>query len=186
MRLRYVLAAVVLAAVAASARAQIGVYINPVGTRISNSIPDTGPFSFLGNGVTSRTFGGLDFGAYYNVTHGPGAKFGVDVRDTTVHSNNASLNIFSLAAGKGGKCTLSLQASALCANIVSRRRQEQGRGRAWSIRLAACSVFSAVSTTRSTGTSTFALLRSDMVRSRPPTATSMGGRRPSDTRAWCM
>ncbi|HEX5284448.1 MAG TPA: outer membrane beta-barrel protein [Bryocella sp.] len=98
MRLRYVLAAVVLAAVAASARAQVGVYINPVVTRISNSTPDSGPFSFLGQGVTSRTFGGIDFGGYYDITHGPGAKFGIDVRDTIVHSNNASLNVFSLAA----------------------------------------------------------------------------------------
>ena len=98
MRLRYVLAAMVLAAVAASARAQVGVYINPVFTKISNNVPDTGPFAFLGEGSTSRNFGGLDFGAYYNISHGPGAKFGIDVRDTTVHSNNASLNIFSLAA----------------------------------------------------------------------------------------
>jgi hypothetical protein len=88
---------VVLAAVAASARAQVGLYVNPVFTRISNSTPDTGPFAFLGNGATSRTFGGLDLGAYYNISHGPGMKFGVDVRDTTVHSNNAALNVFSLA-----------------------------------------------------------------------------------------
>ena len=98
MRLRYVLAAMVLAAVAASARAQVGVYINPVFTKISNSVPDSGPFAFLGEGSTSRNFGGLDFGAYYNISHGAGAKYGIDVRDTTVHSNNASLNIFSLGA----------------------------------------------------------------------------------------
>src|ERR1700727_2278186 len=97
MRLRYVLAAVVLAAVAASARAQVGVYVNPVFNRISNSTPDTGPFAFLGDGATSRIFGGVDFGAYYNVSHGPGMKFGVDVRDTTVHANNAGLNVFSVA-----------------------------------------------------------------------------------------
>jgi hypothetical protein len=97
MRLRYVLAAVVLAAVAASARAQVGVYINPVFNRISNTNPDTGPFAFLGDGATSRIFGGVDFGAYYNISHGPGAKFGVDVRDTTVHANNAGLNVFSVA-----------------------------------------------------------------------------------------
>jgi hypothetical protein len=97
MRLRYVLAAVVLAAVAASARAQVGVYINPVFTKITNSVPDTGPFAFLGEGATSRNFGGLDFGAYYNFPR-PGAKFGIDLRDTTVHANNAGLNIFSVAA----------------------------------------------------------------------------------------
>jgi hypothetical protein len=98
MRLRYVLAAVVLAAVAASARAQVGVYVNPVFTRISNSTPDTGVFAFLGQGATSRTFGGVDLGGYYDITHGPGVKFGVDVRDTILHSNNASLNIFGVAA----------------------------------------------------------------------------------------
>lgn len=98
MRLRYVLAAVVLAAVAASARAQVGVYINPVVNKISNGTPDTGPFAFLGDGVTSRTFGGVDFGGYYDISKGPGAKFGLDARFTTVHSNNASLNVFSLAA----------------------------------------------------------------------------------------
>jgi hypothetical protein len=98
MRLRYVLAAVVLAAVAASARAQIGVYFNPVVNKISNSTPDTGPFAFLGDGVTSRTFGGLDFGGYYDISKGPGAKWGVDARYTTVHANNAALGVFSLAA----------------------------------------------------------------------------------------
>ena len=98
MRLRYVLAAVVLAAVAASARAQIGVYVNPVFNKISNSTPDTGPFAFLGEGATSRTFGGVDLGGYYDITKGPGPKFGVDARFTTVHSGNAFLNVFSLAA----------------------------------------------------------------------------------------
>src|SRR5579875_318593 len=98
MRLRYVLPALALAVVTVGAEAQIGVYLNPVVTRISNSTPDNGAFSFLGNGVTSRTFGGLDFGGYYDVTHGLGAKLGVDVRDTIVHAQNASLNTFSIAA----------------------------------------------------------------------------------------
>lgn len=98
MRLRYVLAAMVLVAVAASARAQVGVYVNPVFNRITNSTPDSGPFAFLGQGGTSRNFGGLDFGAYYDITHGLGTKFGVDARDTTVHSGNANMNVFSVAA----------------------------------------------------------------------------------------
>ena len=96
MRLRYVLAAVVLAAVAASAKAQIGVYVNPVFARIHNSTPDTGPFAFLGEGSTSRTFGGVDFGGYYDITRSPGMKLGLDVRNTILHGNNASLNVFSL------------------------------------------------------------------------------------------
>ena len=98
MRLRFVLAAAVLAAVAASARAQVGVYVNPVFTRINNSTPDSGPFAFLGQNATSRNFGGLDFGAYYDISRGPGMKFGADLRDTIVHSGNASLNVFSVAA----------------------------------------------------------------------------------------
>lgn len=96
MRLRYVFAAVVLAAVAASARAQVGVYVNPLFNRISNPTPDNGPLSFLGDGVTSRIFGGLDLGGYYTLTRTPGTKFGVDVRDTILHANNASLNIFAI------------------------------------------------------------------------------------------
>lgn len=96
MRLRYVLPALALALVTAGAEAQVGVYLNPVVTRISDSTPDNGPFSFLGSGVTSRTFGGLDFGGYYDLTRGPGAKLGIDVRDTIVHANKASLNTFSV------------------------------------------------------------------------------------------
>src|SRR6185437_5088051 len=55
-----------------------------------------------GSVTQPRTLGHLRFlvrarlRGYYNITHGPGMKFGVDVRDTTVHSNNASLNVFSL------------------------------------------------------------------------------------------
>lgn len=119
MRLRFVLAAVVLAAVAASARAQVGVYVNPVFTRISNSTPDSGPFAFLGEGATSRNFGGLDFGGYYDISRGPGMKFGVDLRDTTVHGGTANLNVFSVAArveapaiGRGIRPYLQLAAGA--------------------------------------------------------------------------
>ena len=98
MRLRFVLAAAVLAAFAASARAQVGVYLNPVFTRINNSTADSGPFAFLGQNATTRNFGGIDFGGYYDISRGPGLKFGVDLRDTRVHSGTASLNVFSVAA----------------------------------------------------------------------------------------
>jgi hypothetical protein len=126
MRLRYVVAAVVLAAVGASARAQVGVYVNPVFNRISNSTPDTGPFAFLGEGATSRNFGGVAFGAYYNITHGPGAKFGVDVRDTTVHSNNASLNVFSFAGRVESKpLTYGLRPYAMIAAGAATSKAEQ-------------------------------------------------------------
>jgi hypothetical protein len=88
----------VLAAVAlmtgSRAHAQIGLYFNPVVSRISNSTPDTGPFAFLGSGSTSRVFGGVDFGGYYEFAHF--AKFSVsaDVRDTIQHGNSASINSF--------------------------------------------------------------------------------------------
>lgn len=98
MRLRFVLPALALAVVAVSAQAQIGVYLNPVVTRVHISQPDSGPFAFLGDNTTTRYFGGVAMGGYYNFSHQPGFDFGVDVRDTIVHNNNASLNTFSLAA----------------------------------------------------------------------------------------
>jgi hypothetical protein len=98
MRLRFVLPALALAVVAASAKAQkIGVYLNPVVTRVHISQTDTGPFAFLGENTTTRFFGGVDIGGYYNFAHQPGFDVGADVRDTIVHSNNASLNTFMVA-----------------------------------------------------------------------------------------
>lgn len=98
MRLRFVLPALALAVVTLGAQAQIGLYFNPVATRISISKPDTGTFAFLGNNVSSRFFGGVDVGGYYDFAHQPKFDFGVDVRDTIVHGNNASLNSFLVAA----------------------------------------------------------------------------------------
>jgi hypothetical protein len=93
-----VVPALALALGTLGAKAQIGVYLNPVVTRISISQPDTGPFAFLGDNTTSRTFGGLDFGGYYDFFHGGAFNAGVDVRDTIVHSHNASLNSYTVSA----------------------------------------------------------------------------------------
>ena len=69
MKLRFLAPALVLAITTIAAHAQVGVYVNPVVSRISNSVADTGPFAFLGSGQTSQIFGGLDFGAYYDFAH---------------------------------------------------------------------------------------------------------------------
>jgi hypothetical protein len=97
MRLRFVLLALALAAVTVGAEAQAGLYLNPVVTHITIPTADSGVFAFLGNGVTSRWFGGVDFGGYYNFMHQPGFDFGVDVREMIVHGNNASLNSFMVS-----------------------------------------------------------------------------------------
>ncbi len=77
-----------------AAPAQIGLYINPVGIHVTNSTPDTGPFAFLGDGATSRTFWGANFGGYGDFFHGKSVDAGVDIRDSFAGANNARLNSF--------------------------------------------------------------------------------------------
>lgn len=101
MKVRLILPALalgLLSGLASGAKAQVGVYLNPVVTRVGISTPDTGPFAFLGDNTTARWFGGLDYGAYWDFFHRPGFGAGVDVRDTVIHGNNADLNTFSVAA----------------------------------------------------------------------------------------
>ncbi len=94
MKLRFVVPALALAFTTIAAHAQVGIYVNPVVSRITNSVADTGPFAFLGSGETAQTFGGVDFGGYYDFAHFSKADAGVDVRDVLEHGNNASLNSF--------------------------------------------------------------------------------------------
>jgi len=94
MKLRFLAVAALLAASALTARAQIGLYFNPVVSRISNSTADTGPFAFLGSGDKSQIFGGVDFGGYYDFVHYAKFDIGADMRDTIQHGNNASINSF--------------------------------------------------------------------------------------------
>jgi hypothetical protein len=79
---------------AMQAHAQVGLYFNPIVSRVSNSTADTGPFAFLGQGSTSRIFGGVDLGGYYTFFKGPMFDASVDARDEIQHGNNASLNSF--------------------------------------------------------------------------------------------
>jgi hypothetical protein len=71
-----------------------GLYLNPFMSRISGTA-DSGPFAFLGTGNTSRIFGGIDYGAYYDFLHSGKAMIGVDMRDVVLHGNSGSdLNSF--------------------------------------------------------------------------------------------
>jgi len=92
------LAMVALSTFASSASAQIGLYLNPVFSRAHIGTADSGPYSFLGDGTTSRWFGGVAYGGYWDFYHQPKYSAGVDIRETTLHANNAALNTFSVAA----------------------------------------------------------------------------------------
>jgi hypothetical protein len=94
MKLRFLVPALALVLTTIAAHAQVGIYVNPVVSRISNSTADTGTFAFLGSGDKSQTFGGVDFGGYYDFAHLSKADISVDVRDAIQHGNNASLNSF--------------------------------------------------------------------------------------------
>jgi hypothetical protein len=94
MKLRFLVPALAMVAMAGVAQAQVGVYFNPVVTRISNSTADTGPFAFLGDGNTAQTFGGVAFGGYYDFDHEAKFDIGADMRDAIEHGNNAEINSF--------------------------------------------------------------------------------------------
>ena len=86
-----------------TAHAQIGFYINPIFTHVSNSTADSGPFAFLGEGGTSKEFGGVVLGGYDDFFHGTKLTAGVDVRDSIVHADNAGLNSFMVGIRVSGK-----------------------------------------------------------------------------------
>jgi hypothetical protein len=98
MKLRFLASALALALTTIAAHAQVGIYFNPVVSRISNSVADTGPFAFLGDGQKSQIFGGVDFGGYYEFAHYSKADVSIDVRDAIQHGNNASINSFMVGA----------------------------------------------------------------------------------------
>jgi Outer membrane protein beta-barrel domain len=98
MKLRFAAVFALLTFATFTARAQIGFYINPVANHITISTPDSGPFAFLGQDQTSRWFGGVDIGGYYDFFNMAdstvGLKAGLDIRDVIVHGGNAGLNSF--------------------------------------------------------------------------------------------
>ena len=95
-KLRFVVSFCVLFLMAFTAHAQIGLYVNPIATHITNSTADTGPFAFLGEGSTSRTFWGASFGGYDDFFHGKSVNLGIDIRDEFQGANNAHINSFML------------------------------------------------------------------------------------------
>jgi hypothetical protein len=76
----------------------VGLYVNPIGIHITNSIPDTGPFAFLGANTTARWFYGAAIGGYVNFYHAPKFDAGIDVRDQIVTGGSAHLNSFMVGA----------------------------------------------------------------------------------------
>lgn len=78
--------------------AQMGIYVNPIGVHVSNSQADTGSLAFLGDGVKSRMFWGVNIGYYDDFFHGKNVDVGVDVRDAIVGANNARMNSLLVGA----------------------------------------------------------------------------------------
>jgi hypothetical protein len=103
MKLRFLVPAFALVLAATAAHAQVGIYFNPVVSRISNSKADTGSFAFLGDGQTSQIFGGVDFGGYYEFAHTSKLDVSIDARDAIQHGNSASLNSFMVGARVAAK-----------------------------------------------------------------------------------
>jgi hypothetical protein len=97
MKLRFLVSTFALALTTIVAHAQTGLYLNPIITRASNTVADTGSFAFLGQNSKSAIFGGVDIGAYYMFAHYTGFDVGVDVREVIQHANNAGLSSFMVA-----------------------------------------------------------------------------------------
>jgi hypothetical protein len=93
MKLHLLAAVVGLAMAAGAAQAQVGVYVTPLVSRISNKA-DTGPFAFLGEGKTSGIFTGAGFGVYDDFHHANGIDAGIDLRGDIMRGNGAHLNSF--------------------------------------------------------------------------------------------
>jgi hypothetical protein len=94
MKFRLFAVVVGLALTTIAAHAQVGLYLNPIAIRVSNSKADSGPFAFLGENSTSKMFYGVNFGGYYDFYQQGKTEVGLDVRDSIVHGNSASLNSF--------------------------------------------------------------------------------------------
>ena len=105
MKLRYLAPVVLLAltTVAAHAQAGVGLYLNPIAVRVSNSVADTGSFAFLGQNSTSQVFYGYNLGGYYDFFHSGPLAAGFDVRESDLHANNAMLRSFLVGARVSAK-----------------------------------------------------------------------------------
>ena len=103
MRLRlFATAVLVLVLSSAAAHAQIGVYMNPVAIRVSNSTKDNSSFSFLGQNSTSQVMFGYSLGGYDDFFHSGKLGAGIDMRLQDLHANNAMLRDFFLGVRVSG------------------------------------------------------------------------------------
>jgi len=103
MKLRSLIVALAVAIAPVAIHAQTGLYLNPIAMRISSSTADSGTFSFLGTGVKSRMFYGVNIGGYYDFKTPYAFHAGLDVHDSILHSNGASLNNFLVGVRFSGK-----------------------------------------------------------------------------------
>jgi hypothetical protein len=94
MKFRLLAALIGFALLTGAAQAQIGIYVAPTFTNISNSTPDPGTFAFLGPNTTSRLFKGVSFGAYDDFYHSGKLDGGLDVRGGILRGDGAQLNSF--------------------------------------------------------------------------------------------
>jgi hypothetical protein len=98
MKLRYLATVVGFALTTVAARAQtqgnVGLYLNPIAIRASNSIADSGPYAFLGQNSTSNVFYGYNAGGFYDFFHSGKLSTGFDMRFADLHANNAMLREF--------------------------------------------------------------------------------------------
>jgi hypothetical protein len=97
MKLRFLMFVVATALSGVAAHAQGGIYVNPIGFRITNSTPDNGPFAFLGPNGTSQLFYGVNLGTYHELAHEKRFNAGIDVRDFIVHGNGSMLTSFMVS-----------------------------------------------------------------------------------------
>jgi hypothetical protein len=110
MKLRSLASAVVLLLTAAAAPTQIqaqsqgniGLYLNPYFTHISDSQADPSTFSFLGPNTTSRMFWGLQGGGYYDFIHSGPLAAGFTMRFSDQHAANAGIRDFQVGARVSG------------------------------------------------------------------------------------
>jgi hypothetical protein len=104
MKLRYLATVVFLALTTVASHAQVGLYINPIATYVSNSTKDPSTFAFLGANDTSRTFWGVNLGGYDDFFHAAnGISAGIDVRWDDLRANNAALKDFLIGIRVSGK-----------------------------------------------------------------------------------
>ncbi len=112
MKLRYLASVVTLALTTVAAHAQsqdaptqgnVGIYLNPIAIRASNSVADTGPFAFLGQKSTSNVFYGYNLGGFYDFLHSGNLTAGFDMRFADLHANDAMLKNFLIGIRVSGQ-----------------------------------------------------------------------------------